>query len=227
MAVATSSVPHVHAQVDAVFANLSVLEGGSPVGQRNRWCLGDGTGGFSSCIDVSPDTNVSTDVALGLLDANASLDAVFANAGLAAAGQRNRVCLGGIGCSDVSSDMNTSSEVAVGMLAGDTNLDAVFANIGPVNRVCLGNGMGGFSCSDVTSDMNMSASVGLAPLSADAHLDAVFGNTGQVNRVCLGNATGGFSGCSDVSADTSFTDAVALGSIPAGLPVELQWFVVE
>jgi len=121
---------------DTVFANAS---------QVNRVCLGDGSGGFSSCSNVSADTNQSTGVAVGFIDGDSNLDAVFANFE-----QVNRVCLGdGSGgfssCSNVSADTNQSAGVALGFIDGDSNLDAVFANASQVNRVCLGDGSGGFS----------------------------------------------------------------------------------
>ena len=59
-----------HASLDAVFANSS--------SQHNRVCLGDGTGRFS-CGDVSADTDESSGVALGDVNGDAFLDAVFAN----------------------------------------------------------------------------------------------------------------------------------------------------
>ncbi len=103
-----SLVPAVAtAQLDAVFAN----------GDRvNRVCLGDGTGSFNNCSDVSADTNRSERVALGLVNGDAFLDAVFANGG-----RVNRVCLGdGTGslnnCSNVSADTNSSFGVALGLV---------------------------------------------------------------------------------------------------------------
>ena len=85
--------------MDAVFANINI--------QRNRVCLGDGSGGFV-CSDVSSDTNFSNGVALGDLNGDNNQDAVFANVS-----QRNWVCLGdgagGFVCSDVSSNSNVSA----------------------------------------------------------------------------------------------------------------------
>ena len=74
---------------------------------------GNGAGGFTSCSDVSADTKHTNSVALGDVDGDTDLDAVFANSG-----QPNRVCLGnGAGgftsCSNVSSDTFTSVRVAL------------------------------------------------------------------------------------------------------------------
>jgi len=201
--------------LDAVFANTNV--------QPNRVCLGNGTGGFISCSNVSADTNNSLGMALGFVDGDSDLDAVFANAGFPP--QRNRVCRGdGAGgftvpCSDVSADTLVSLSVALGFVDGDGNLDAIFANsLGSPNRVCLGNGTGGFiSCSNVSADTNASLSLALGFVDGDATLDAVFANSGQRNRVCLGNGDGTFGApgneCSDVSTDTNNSLGMALGFV--------------
>ena len=95
----------------AIFANS---------GQPNRVCLGDGAGGFS-CSDVSSDTNSTFGVALGDVDGDNALDAVFAEFG------PNRVCLGdgagGFSCSDFSSDTNSTRAVALGEVDGDVDDD--------------------------------------------------------------------------------------------------------
>ena len=100
--------------LDAVFANFSNPHVPNLQGP-NRICLGDGTGGFT-CSDVSPDFNISYDVALGDVNGDTSLDAVFANLD-----EPNRICLGdgtgGFTCSDVSDDTNDSLDVALGAIA--------------------------------------------------------------------------------------------------------------
>jgi len=220
-------------RLDAVFANNNFPTGG----QRNRVCLGDGAGNFS-CSDVSTDKNASAGVALGDVNGDTRLDALFANNDLlpppfVSPGQRNRVCLGdGAGvfsCSDVSTDKNNSTRVALGDVNGDTRLDALFANLdtigGERNRVCLGDGAGVFSCSNVSTDKNRSSGVALGDVNGDTRLDALFANNtltfddaGQPNRVCLGDGAGDFS-CSDVSTDSNNSVAVALGDVnpPANL----------
>ena len=92
-------------KLDAVFANT---------GGPNRRCLASGGSRFGiigfKCRDVSADTNDSRGVALGDVDGDTNLDAVFVNI----EGQHNRVCLGdglqitAFTCSDVSADTNDS-----------------------------------------------------------------------------------------------------------------------
>ena len=135
-----------------VFANYN---------QMNRVCESDGIGGFV-CTDVSTDMNYTEGVALGLVDADPHLDAVFANG----VHQRNRVCFGDgvggfVGCEDVSTDEYNSDDAAVGSINGDQGMDIVIANVGEPNRVCLADGGGGFTCSDVSADVNNSFAVAL------------------------------------------------------------------
>jgi hypothetical protein len=80
------------------------------VGPRNRVCLGDGSGSFT-CSDINTGISFFFDVALGDVNSDGNLDAVFANTDdLDPA--RNRVCLGdgsgGFTCSDVSTDIDDS-----------------------------------------------------------------------------------------------------------------------
>ena len=203
---------------DAVFANYSF-------DQRNRICLGDGTGCFT-CSDVSADTKLSLGVALGDVNGDTFLDAVFANDGLNFGrwidNAENRICLGdGTGsftCSDVSVDSSRSEDVALGDVNNDTFLDAVFANRFVPNQVCLGDGTGSFTCSDVSADTDRSLGVALGDANGDTFLDAVFANafSEQPNRICLGDGTGSFT-CSDVSDNTS--RGVALGEVDQAIVI--------
>jgi hypothetical protein len=174
---------------------------------------------------VSSDAFPSAGVAIGDVDNDQKLDAVFANA----SNRKNRICFGnGVGgfssCQDVSGDAFTSTAVALGKVDGDNNLDVVFANTGAVNRVCLGDGDGGFSCGNVNSDAFASNGVALGDVNGDGDLDAVFANFAQKNRVCVGSGLGFFA-CSNVSSSAFKSTAVALGQLnpppSANTPPEL------
>ncbi len=211
-AASVQAAPFVNAKIDVVFANLAGA-GGS---LTNRVCLGDGSGGFNGCANLSADTNESQAVALADLNDDTYLDAVFANNDSTA----NRVCLGDgsggfSGCTNLSADTNESVDVALADLNGDSKLDAVFANyFGQVNRVCLGDGSGSFSgCADVSADTNESFSVALGQLNGDSYPDAVFANLTGPNRVCLNDGSGGFTSCADLSADLNNSVGVALADL--------------
>jgi len=170
---------------------------------------------------MNTDSNSTREVVLGDVDGNGILDAVFANSGLFASFNVNRVCLGdgagGFTCSDVSTDTNDSWGAALGDVDGNGTLDAVFANTsegvissGKENRVCLGDGAGSFTCSDVSTDANHSFGTALGDVDGDGNLDAVFANFFNTpDRVCLGDGAGGFT-CSDVSGDLTSSFGVAL-----------------
>jgi len=93
-------------------------------GDPSRVCLN--VGGPPSCTSIDTPAKESLDVALGDVDRDGDLDAVFANNG-----QRNRVCLNAGGgtfanadCSDVSTDTNASYGVALASM-GDPNAPAL------------------------------------------------------------------------------------------------------
>ena len=94
------------------FLDVVIADFGAVAEFENRLCLGDGTGQFQ-CSDLSPDKAFTQNVALGDVDGDSFLDAVFANDL-----SPNRLCLGdGTGsfdCSDVSPELNDSRAVALG-----------------------------------------------------------------------------------------------------------------
>jgi hypothetical protein len=142
-------------KVDAVFANLEPVPGSDPP-HYNSACLGDGTGRFD-CRPIAMDIRRSAAVALGDVNHDGKLDAVFANHNQSP----NDICLGdGTGaftCHQLGTDELASSGVVLVDLNGDGDLDAVFSSSSPDreerNRVCYGDGTGDFTCKDVSEDV--------------------------------------------------------------------------
>jgi hypothetical protein len=189
----------------------TALDAVSASGGHNEICRGDGMGRFPSCSPVSPESGGSEGVALGYVDGDAHLDAVFANLS-----GPNHVCLGdGEGgftsCADIATGGAGSAGVALGFVDGDQHPDALFAALSGPSQVCSGDGAGGFApCTFV--DANAVSDVALGFVDADAHLDAVFSRvTGGEAVVCLGDGAG-FS-CDSFLVALDFMHAVALGFV--------------
>jgi hypothetical protein len=157
--------------LDCVFVNAETLDlpGYADV------CRGDGNGQFS-CVNASVDANSPISVALGDINRDGYLDAVFG-----AFDAQNQACLGnGTGdfnsfaCSEISPETNRSVGVAVGDVDGDGRLDAVFANsLSQVNRYCRGDGDGGFECEDVSSDTFDTQDVAIGNLMGEVQAEPI------------------------------------------------------
>jgi hypothetical protein len=146
--------------LDVVFAN--------GYGQPEQRCLGDGTGGFSCALipNMPGNSSWTQEVAMGDLDRDGNLDAVFADYQRAV-----RVCYGngagGFACTSVDPlEAVPRYAVAVGDINEDGLLDIVAGVYGGPNRQCIGDGTGGFSCSDVSADTYGTAAIGIVPLKA-------------------------------------------------------------
>ena len=153
-------------KLDAVLANVERMpDRANP--QHNRVCLGDGAGHFD-CHDVSTGSYRSTAVALGDLDRDGNLDAVFANTNQGS----SQACFGdGHGdfdCRRIDPKDSSSSGLALVDLDGNRTLDIVFASAivhrGEHNRACLGDGHGAFDCRDITADLFDSSGVATGKL---------------------------------------------------------------
>jgi uncharacterized repeat protein (TIGR01451 family) len=178
--------------------------------------LGNGTGGFSpapgSPLAVGPNP---ASVAVGLFNADASLDLAVANSG-----SNFVTILLGNGAGGFSPSPgsplgvgNGPASVAVGLFNGDAFLDLAVANAGAGTvTIGLGNGLGGFSAA-----AGSPITVGTGPVSVrtgdfngDGRPDLAVANGGSDNvTILLGNGAGGFSPAPG--------SPVALGTDPAAV----------
>lgn len=182
-----------------------------------------GTIGTFQAITQSLGTSNSTDIALGLLNDDAHLDAFVVNG--TGVLQPNRVWFGdGSGnFSDSGQALGSawSESVALGDLDGDGDLDAFVVNYNEDgNTVWLNNGgaqlgtagiftdTGQFLLSDLSN--GNSVAVALGHLNGDAFLDAVVGNDGGPNTIWFNDGTGTFTEASQVLGNAkSFGIALA------------------
>ncbi len=207
----TKSVQAGENALDAVFANRINPD------LQNRVCLGDGLGSFAFCDPINPDGRDTWDMAVGDVNNDGHLDAVFSNGGSTSI-QFNQVCLGnGEGgfssCNDIDSIPGRNFGVALGDINKDTFLDAIFAVGNGASKVCEGNGDGSFDCSDLNNSVAVSRGVALADLNKDTYLDVVVANRNLPNQVCLGNGQGAISNCAFMSGVIGNSFRVALSDI--------------
>lgn len=196
--------------LDAVFSNDWDDDG-------HRVCLGNGAGAFT-CSDVADPLLVGStfsSVRLGYVDADAHLDAVFADNDL------NHVCFGnGAGnfvdpCDTVDTVTQNADDVALDDFNEDGHLDAAFAVNGGGNRICLGDSTGSFACTDLAAGSGWVRAVDSGDVNSDGHADLVFVDADGPDQVCLGDGSGSFA-CSNVSSASLQTTDVAI--VPADCP---------
>lgn len=150
---------------------------------------------FSHCYDIEGEAFDSMDVALGDVDLDGDLDAVFANGFLQ--GQSNELCLGErqghFNCEPFAYEASQSHGVALGDLNGDGWLDVVFANFHGKNEVCINLRAPPYYPQDVCHTYEdigpASEKVMLVDVNVDHHLDAIVVHA-LATQLCLGNGTG-------------------------------------
>jgi hypothetical protein len=135
----------------------------------------------------------SLEVALGDIDGDGDLDAVFANDD-----EPNTVWTndGAGGFVDSTQTLGTAKSVAValGDVDGDGDLDLVFANTSTEpNTVWLNDGTGAFTDSGQAMGSSNSEDVAVADVDGDGDLDLAFAELGNDNSVWLNDGSGVFT----------------------------------
>ncbi|MCI0588665.1 MAG: FG-GAP-like repeat-containing protein [Planctomycetes bacterium] len=171
------------------------------------------------------DTDHTLAVALGDVDGDGDLDAIFGDMPLYSPGRDRLYRNDGVGifadvtASNLPAVLAGTVAVALGDMDGDGDLDAILGNGGggTQDRLFANNGAGLFSDVTATSlpvQVGFTLAVSLGDVDGDGDLDALLGTGGQ-DRLLLNNGLGAFT---DVTAAAlpsllEATPAVALGDV--------------
>jgi hypothetical protein len=179
--------------------DLWIGNGGRGVPYRNELLLNDGTARFRGVPEQVPSLPLlTTSIALGDVDGDGDLDALFGN-GSPFVPQANRLFLNdGAGVfSDAPGHLPAITDethaVALGDVDGDGDLDAAVGNVGQ-DHLLLNDGLGFFSIASPSLPVSADATYAVAfgDVDGDADLDLFVGNNGQ-SRLFLNDGAGVFS----------------------------------
>jgi len=167
------------------------------LGDTNRMFLGDGRGGFGEVSGtlLPADADLSSDLAVGDLDADGFDDLLIANLG------PNRLLLGGPGGQFVRANLNLpldvddTTSVALGDIDGDGDLDALLGNLGQ-NRLYLNDGRASFTDVTIATLPTLAAAttdVAFADVDGDGDPDILTVCAGAAGQLLLNDGTGRYT----------------------------------
>ncbi len=191
---------------------------------QNRLYINDGAGTYrdATAPNVPAGGDVSLAAALGDVDGDGDLDAIFGNLY-----QQNRLCFnGGSGAfteatgARIPASQDDTTTILLGDIDGDRDLDLVVGN-GPApqpNRVYVNSGDGAFtdqSLRSLPSGDDRTTTAALGDIDGDGDLDLLLGNYASQNRLLVNDGTGKFADLTGIRmpSDSDLTSAVALGDI--------------
>jgi hypothetical protein len=194
-------------------ADLDAVVAIAGINGRGALMTNNGTGVFVSSNLTVPGGQAVSSVALGDLDNDGDLDAVFSSttAGLLAIMLNNAGALTGAGT--VNTNPNFGERIAIAEVNGDGFNDVVFVDrINSRVRIFLGNGAGGFAVGSVTNVGQLPVDVAVGDFNVDGIVDLATANSGQNSvSVLIGNGTGGFT--HTLFAIGLQTHAIGLGDV--------------
>ncbi len=203
--------------LDALVGN-----GGNFPASQDRLYLNNGAGVFSNAASPLPAiVDETLALALGDVDGDGDLDALFGNGG-SYPGQQNRLYLNdGSGVfadatAQLPAVLDDTRAVALGDVDGDGDLDVLVGNFGQ-DRLHLNGGSGAFTdaTAQLPASFDSTQAVALGDVDGDGDLDALIGTDyGQQERLYSNDGSGLFSDATaQLPAVLDSTEALALGDV--------------
>ena len=204
--------------LDALIGNSNAA---SALGATDRLYLNNGTGAFADApYALPPVPPLTTAIALGDVDGDGDLDAVFGRSGYFP--QADLLLLnGGSGLfadatSQLPAVLGQSTAVALADVDGDADLDALIGDYEGSNRLYRNDGAGVFAdaTAEIPATLDETRAVAPGDVDGDGDLDALIGVYEGPNRLFLNDGSGGFSDATgQVPSVPDDTYAIALGDV--------------
>ena len=182
-------------------------------GESPTLCLGAGTDGFESCEPLENGTTSTSKVALGDINNDQNLDAVFMGF---SASEKPKICLGdGMNgfinsCTEIPVSSDFFSNIELAYMDTDKYLDLIVHGYNSI-QICPGNGQGGFlTCNNLSVQSGRGLAV--TDVNNDNHSDIVTYSEQQPSQVCINDGIGNIS-CSAMNGLMLDTTDVGMGDL--------------